>query len=180
MPPHPEALICQTQEIWIRNGVRVNPRRRHKKVSGMIFEQSLPLCLISPSAVMLRRKLLDDVGLFDEQLPACEDYDLWLRITWKHPVHLIDKPLIVKHGGHADQLSAMPQLDRYRIQALTKILRRGVLSKDQTVAALAVLNQKCAIYAMGCRKRGRFTEAAHYDRLPDNWQSDNGNHGQPK
>lgn len=24
---HPEALICQTDEIWIRNGVRVNPKK---------------------------------------------------------------------------------------------------------------------------------------------------------
>ena len=172
---HPEALICQTEEIWIRNGVRVNPRRRHKKHRGMIFEQSLPLCLISPSAVMMRRELLDAVGLFDEQLPACEDYDLWLRITWKYPVGLIDEPLIVKHGGHADQLSAMPQLDRYRIQAILKILRQGVLSEDQAAAALKVLTQKCTIYATGCRKRGRFDDAAYFDRLPGNWQSDNGN-----
>jgi glycosyltransferase involved in cell wall biosynthesis len=166
---HPEAVVCQTEEIWIRNGVRVNPRRRHKKHRGMIFQRSLPLCLISPSAVMLRRKVLDDVGLFDKQLPACEDYDLWLRITWKYPVDLIDEPLIVKHGGHADQLSAMPQLDRYRIQAIVKILRQGVLSMDQRASALNVLAEKCTIYANGCRKRRRFTEAAFYDRLPDNW-----------
>jgi glycosyltransferase involved in cell wall biosynthesis len=169
--PHPDALICQTEEIWVRNGVRVNPRRRHKKHRGMIFERSLALCMISPSAVMLRRQLLDEVGLFDEQLPACEDYDLWLRITWKYPVHLIDEPLIVKHGGHADQLSAMPQLDRYRIQALIKILRQGVLSAEQSAAALKVLAQKCAIYATGCRKRARLSEADYYDQLPARWQS---------
>jgi glycosyltransferase involved in cell wall biosynthesis len=169
---HPDALICQTEETWIRNGVRVNPGRRHKKHRGMIFERSLPLCLISPSAVMLRRELLDEVGLFDERLPACEDYDLWLRITWKYPVYLIDEPLITKHGGHADQLSAMPQLDRYRIQAIVKILRQGVLSADQTAAALEVLAQKCAVYATGCRKRGRLSEADDYDQLPNRWQKD--------
>ena len=139
---HPESLICQTEEIWIRNGKRVNPKRRHKKRRGMFFEPSLHLCLISPSAVMMRRTLLDDVGLFDERLPACEDYDLWLRTTWKHPVELIDAPLIVKHGGHADQLSAMPQLDSYRIRAIVKILLRGVLSSTQTTAALGVLSEK--------------------------------------
>ncbi|WP_419661408.1 glycosyl transferase, family II [Desulfosarcina variabilis str. Montpellier] len=168
---HPENLICQTEEIWIRHGRRVNPKRHHKKHRGMIFERCLPLCLISPSAVMMRRRLLDEVGLFDEQLPACEDYDLWLRITFKYPVALIDEPLIVKHGGHADQLSAMPQLDRYRIQAIVKILRQGVLSADQTAAALDVLTRKCAIYATGCRKRGRLGEAAYFDRLPDDWSS---------
>jgi len=162
---HPGAVLCQTEEIWIRNGVRVNPKARHRKMSGMIFEQSLPLCLISPSATMLRRSLLDEVGLFDESLPACEDYDLWLRITWKYPADLIPLPLIVKRGGHHDQLSRMAELDKYRIQAIVKVLQHAALSPDQVMAARAMLEQKCRIYAQGCRKRGRFTEAARYASL---------------
>lgn len=162
----PQALICQTEEIWIRNGKRVNPKKRHQKYSGMIFEKTLPLCLVSPSAVMIQKTLFDEVGLFDETLPACEDYDLWLRITWKHPVYLIDIPLIVKQGGHADQLSSMPELDKYRIQSLAKILRQGCLSEDQAAAALAMLKTKCEIYANGCKKRGRDKEAKYYIELP--------------
>jgi len=162
---HPSLMLCQTEEIWVRNGRRVNPKARHRKFGGMIFEKTLPLCLISPSAVMLRRALLDEIGLFDERLPACEDYDLWLRITWKYPVGLIETPLIVKRGGHADQLSAMPELDKYRIRALVKILEQGCLSPSQSAAARAMLAQKCRIYAAGCRKRGRLEEAQYYDLL---------------
>lgn len=164
----PDALICQTEEIWIRNGKRVNPKKRHQKFSGMIFEKTLPLCLVSPSAVMMRRSLIDEVGLFDETLPACEDYDLWLRISWKYPVYLIDTPLIVKCGGHADQLSSMPELDKYRIQALVKILKQDSLSQSQRNAARAMLKKKCRIYANGCGKRGRADEADYYSALPDN------------
>ncbi len=162
---HPEALICQTEEIWMRNGVRVNPGRRHRKYGGFIFEKTLPLCLISPSAVMMRKALLEDVGLFDEHLPACEDYDLWLRVTRTYPVHLIETPLIVKCGGHADQLSRMPELDKYRIQALVKLLAAGGLSASQEAAARSVLQEKCRIYAGGCRKRGRIAEAAYYESI---------------
>lgn len=163
---HPEALICQTEEIWIRNGRRVNPKTRHKKPTGCIFEPSLSLCLVSPSAVMLRKTLLDEVGLFDESLPACEDYDLWLRIAWKYPVHLIETPLTVKQGGHRDQLSRAPELDKYRIQALVKLLHQGCLSPSQHLAACSMLEQKCKIYAGGCRKRGRLAEAEDYQALP--------------
>jgi len=163
----PRAMVCQTEEIWIRGGKRVNPKYRHRKFSGMIFEKTLPLCLVSPSAVMMRASLFQEVGLFDEDLPACEDYDLWLRITWKYPVHLIRIPLIVKHGGHADQLSAMPELDKYRIHALLKILRNDCLSQIQRKAALATLAAKCSVYAGGCRKRGRIDEAIYYERLPE-------------
>ncbi len=163
---HPDALICQTEETWMRNGKRVNPKNRHQKFSGMIFEKTLPLCLVSPSAVMIRKALFQEVGLFDESLPACEDYDLWLRISWKYPVHLIDTPLIVKRGGHDDQLSAMPELDKYRIQALSKILKQGCLSPSQHLSAMEMLTQKCSIYANGCRKRGRLREAERYLAVP--------------
>lgn len=162
---HPQARICQTEEIWVRNGARVNPGKRHRKEGGMIFERSLALCLVSPSAVMMRRSLLEEVGLFDETLPACEDYDLWLRIAWKYPIQLVDQPLIIKHGGHADQLSRMPELDKYRIQSISRLLERGCLSTSQQKAAADMLKTKCAIYAQGCQKRGRTAEARHYVTL---------------
>jgi glycosyltransferase involved in cell wall biosynthesis len=161
----PDALICQTEEIWIRNGRRVNPKHRHKKPSGWIFEPSLALCLVSPSASMIRRKLFEEMGGFDESLPACEDYDLWLRIGCRFPVYLIDMPLIVKRGGHDDQLSRQPSLDRYRITSLINLIERDPLSSDQRRAVEKVLVEKCRIYAGGCLKRGRLREADYYQKL---------------
>ncbi len=162
---NPTAVINQTEEIWIRNGVRVNPKSRHHKFSGMIFERSLALCLVSPSAVMIKKNLFSKVGVFDESLPACEDYDLWLRISCQYPVHLIDTPLIMKRGGHADQLSKAPGLDKFRIQALKKIIESGQLEPDSYRAAVRTLEEKCAIFAAGCRKRGKDAEAGYYDEL---------------
>ena len=168
---HSRAMICQTEERWIRNGSRVNPKKRHQKFSGMIFERSLELCLVSPSAVMLRRSLFDTVGIFDESLPACEDYDLWLRVSCRYPVYLIDTALIVKRGGHDDQLSRAPGLDKFRIRSLQKIIASQLLSLSQRKAAIRMLKEKCAIYAMGCRKRGRDSEADFYDHLSQRFSS---------
>ncbi len=164
---HPESMICQTEEIWIRNGRRVNPRQKHRKRAGDIFIESLSLCLVSPSAVMLRRRLLDETGLFDPELPACEDYDLWLRVSSRYRVGLIEKPLLVRRGGHPGQLSAAPGLDRYRIHAIRKILDTGNLSPPQREAAVSTLEKKCAIYAAGCEKRGKYEEAARYRMMAD-------------
>jgi len=164
---NPDAQICQTEETWIRKGVRVIPKKRHKKPWGMIFEQSLALCLVSPSAVMIRRSLLKKVGGFDETLPACEDYDLWLRISCRYPVYLIDIPLTIKRGGHDDQLSASSGLDKFRIKSLKKIIASDLLSKIQYRAAVKTLKEKCAIYAAGCLKRGRKEEALYYTSLSD-------------
>jgi glycosyltransferase involved in cell wall biosynthesis len=162
---HPEALICQTDEIWIRNGVRVNPKNRHKKPSGMIFEPSLQLCLVSPSAVMIKRSLFDAVGLFNESFPACEDYDLWLRIGLYYPIYLIDRQLVVKRGGHDDQLSRNSGLDRYRILSIVSILENHTLTTPYYQAAVDVLREKCRIYADGCIRRGRADEAGFYQTI---------------
>jgi glycosyltransferase involved in cell wall biosynthesis len=164
---NPDALICQTEETWIRNGKRVTPKQKHKKQSGMIFIPSLALCLVSPSAVMMRKMLFAKVDVFDESLPACEDYDLWLRITCRYPVHLIDTPLIVKTGGHEDQLSSTIGLDKYRIYALKKILKSDFLTESQFQAAENMLKKKCRLYADGCMKHGRKTVATYYYRLAE-------------
>jgi glycosyltransferase involved in cell wall biosynthesis len=167
---HPDAVICQTEEFWIRNGKRVNPKKVHRKPSGHIFKASLALCLVSPSAVMLRKTLFDEIGEFDETLPACEDYDLWLRISARYPVHLIKTPLILKNGGHADQLSRMPGLDRYRIKAIEKVLATGNLNTARRAAAIRMLLKKAEIYAGGCRKRGKIDEARTYENLKRAYQ----------
>jgi hypothetical protein len=169
----PETQICQTDEIWIRNGVRVNACKHHRKPSGDIFEPSLHLCSVSPSAVMLRRTLFERAGGFDETLPVCEDYDLWLRIARDTPAPLIDRPLVVKRGGHADQLSRrFWGMDRFRVAALARLLDEGGLSPAQQVAAANVLAQKCAVLANGAARRGRHEEAARYHQLGAAYQLD--------
>ena len=162
---HPDAMICQTGETWIRNGIRVNPKKRHKKHSGMIFERCVELCIVSPSAVMMRRCLFEKIGRFDETLPVCEDYDLWLRVACRFPIYFIDVPLVIKRGGHPDQLSGRHCMDRFRIYALRKILKSDVLNPSQYSAAVAALKKKCTIHGAGCLKRGRVNEANHYMRL---------------
>ncbi len=170
---NPEAVACQTEEIWIRNGIRVNPGKRHLKPSGDIFVPSLRLCLVSPSAVMLKRSLLDEVGLFDEDLPACEDYDLWLRISCRYPIHLIPSHLVVKEGGNPDQLSLKVKgLDQFRIKALVKLLRGGQLNDTQVQATLHELTSKCQIYGRGCLKRGRKEEGEYYLGLLEKLRSE--------
>lgn len=160
---HPEFSIAQTEEIWIRNGKRVNAMKKHAKSGGDIFERSLELCLISPSAVIIKKKLLDKVGLFDETLPACEDYDLWLRITAKQAVGLLSEPLIEKYGGHSDQLSRFyPIMDRFRVKSLRNLLRHGQLNNRQKKQAQAVLAQKSLVIAKGAWRRKKIFSSGYY------------------
>jgi glycosyltransferase involved in cell wall biosynthesis len=165
---HPEAVACQTEERWIRRGVRVNPMKKHFKPSGEIFEPCLKLCVVSPSAAVVKRSLLEEVGVFDEDFPVCEDYDLWLRISWKYPIWLIPEPLVIKEGGSPDQLSrSIEGMDRYRIRAIARLLGSGCLGERQTEAALKELHFKCRVYGNGCMRRGKKKEGEYYLNLPE-------------
>jgi glycosyltransferase involved in cell wall biosynthesis len=155
--------ISQTGETWLRGNRRVNPGRRHRKRPGDIFVDALNTCLISPSAVILRRELLDEVGGFDDEMAACEDYDLWLRILVRHEVGLLDEPLVVRRAGHPGQLSAtVAALDRFRILALAKLLTDASLGAAKRAAAAEVMAGKCLIYGKGLARRGRLDDAAFF------------------
>ncbi len=175
---HPELRICQTDEIWVRRGRRVNPPASHRKPEGRIFLPSLHRCVVSPSAVMLCRRLFWEAGGFDESLPACEDYDLWLRLAWRHDIGLVPDPLVVKRGGHEDQLSRGWGLDRFRIRALLKLLEEPELPPAYREAVSRTLAEKCRIYAQGCLKRGKLNEAAAYLELAAQKGPPRGNGGE--
>jgi GT2 family glycosyltransferase len=155
-----------TDEIWVRNGVRVNAMNKHRKYSGDIFCHCLPLCIVSPSSVLLHTELLNEVGGFDESMPVCEDYDLWLRIAKRFPFHFIGEKLIVKRGGHEDQLSRkFWGMDRWRVQSLEKLLQDNRINEVQRDWVVAMLIEKCRILANGYGKRGKSQGEEHYRNL---------------
>lgn len=163
---HPGYRLCHTQESWIRNGVRVNQMKKHAKSGGHIFQQCLPLCVISPSSVVIHRTLFEDVGLFDEALPACEDYDLWLRICAHEAVLFVETPQILKYGGHDDQLSRKHWgMDRFRIRALQKILQDPKLEAHQKQLVVKTLLHKARILYKGAEKRGNQQRADKYREI---------------
>jgi glycosyltransferase involved in cell wall biosynthesis len=165
MQQNPQIEICQTEEIWIRGGVRVNPGKKHHKPSGDIFRQSLDLCLVSPSAVMMTKDLFERAGGFDETFPVCEDYDLWLRIASEREVALMPTALVIKRGGHADQLSrSVWGMDRFRVAALLKLLGTGIRGEKRGWV-IETLKRKAAILSQGARKRGKEHEAMCYEAL---------------
>ena len=156
---NPAAKFLHTNEIWIRNGVRVNQMKKHKKYGGYIFEKCLDMCRISPSSVLIKKDIFDEIGMFDETLKVCEDYDLWLRFASKYQVHFLDQPLIKKYGGHSDQLSKVDDgIESYRIRSLKKIINSGILNKKQKTITKDVLVKKMYIYAKGLEKRNKIRE----------------------
>ncbi|MBN2038478.1 MAG: glycosyltransferase [Spirochaetes bacterium] len=161
---NPHVKIHQTEEIWIRNGRRVNSMNKHAKKCGRLFMRSLNMCMISPSSVVLHKSLFEEYGLFDENLPVCEDYDLWLRITGNERAGLIRENLIRKTGGHESQLSRTYWgMDRFRVYSIIKLLRSGMLHDKPRYLKKAkeTALSKCEILLNGALKREK-SEFAHY------------------
>lgn len=162
----PNYRLIYTDEIWIRRGRRVNARKTHRKYGGWIYERCLPLCIVSPSSILIHQTILEQEGLFDESFPVCEDYELWLRISARRPVYYLHEPLIVKRGGHEDQLSRSTWgFDRYRVRALVKTYDSNSLSPRQKVLTAREIVRKSKILVTGCSKRNRKQEVQQYQGL---------------
>lgn len=157
------------EERWIRNGVRVNQKKIHQKSGGDIFNRALHLCLISPSTVVLEKKLFWDFNGFDEKFIVCEDFDLWLRILSKHEIGFVQDEVIFKYGGHEDQLSAkFKAMDEFRIWTYEKILKTLQLSDERKDELLKVADKKCEILITGYQKHGHETKAQIIE-VKKNW-----------
>ena len=166
----PEYEFCHTNEIWIRNGNRVNQMKKHKKYGGEIFEKCLDICRISPSSSLIKKSIFEEIGYFDESLQVCEDYDLWLRVTARYPVLFVDSPLIKKYGGHSDQLSKLPHgIEQYRIRSLEKILFSNYLFPAQQKIAIDTILYKLKIYVNGLKKRGKIEDLEIYKKKIHYW-----------
>jgi glycosyltransferase involved in cell wall biosynthesis len=166
----PELQAIHTGERWIRNGNEVTPPAYLDKSSHLLWERSLRHCLICPSSVLIHRSVFETVGFFDEFLTVCEDYDFWLRMLLEQEIGLVDEKLVIKHGGHDDQLSTTTWgMDRFRVMALQKILNNPILGNDRKVNVLEVLHKKCGILAQGSEKRGKLEEAEKYKDLSDQY-----------
>jgi glycosyltransferase involved in cell wall biosynthesis len=149
----------QTREIWIRNGTRVNPPKHSIKQGGNLFTSSLERCMITPSSVLIQKNVLEQEGGFDESYPACEDYELWLRLTMRYPIGLVDDNYLIRYGGHSDQLShKYPAMDQFRIRAMYSLWNKNILSQEQKKILEKVLKQKLNVYQKGCIKRARMEE----------------------
>ncbi len=164
MLANPGALVSHTEEKWLRRGKHLNQKKRHRKEGGNIFSRCLELCAVGMSTIMTCRELFSRFGMFDESLPCCEDYDLWLRVSAGEPFLFVNQPLTVKEGGREDQLSARHRLgmDKYRIYALRKLLKSAVLTREQDKLTRRELARKCRIYGNGCLKHGRSAEGREF------------------
>lgn len=163
---------CHTDEEWIRDGNQVIPPKYLDKSPKNLFARSLRRCLICPSSVLLHQNVFSEIGLFDESLPVCEDYDFWLRLLLLTEPALVDQKLVVKHGGHPDQLStSVWGMDRFRVRSMEMLLKKPNLPDNRRHEVWTALSEKCEILENGFAKRNKPEEAGEYSRKKERYLS---------
>lgn len=163
---YPQYLLIHCNETWLKNGKILNQKKHHKKQGGRIFIPSVRLCCISPSAVLIRRSLFQELGLFREDFPVCEDYELWLRITSRYEVGFLDEPLLIKHGGHKDQLSKKYfAMDYWRLKALYPYLTDKDLSLEERQEVQQVLISRAEILLKGYKRHKNFKNKTEVEKI---------------
>ena len=169
-----EYSLIHTDEVWFRNNKHINQMKKHKKQGGYIFERCLSLCCISPSSVLFKKNILDKVGLFDESLPVCEDYDLWLKICSSEEVLFAQDKLTYKYGGHKDQLSkSYWGMDRFRIKSIENIIKNFDLTNKQKKQAKKELIKKLKIIINGAFKRNNLSIVNEFSTKFEYWDKVN-------
>lgn len=169
-----EYNLIHTDEVWFRNNKHINQMKKHKKQGGYIFERCLSLCCISPSSVLFKKNILDKVGLFDESLPVCEDYDMWLKICSSEEVLFAQDKLTYKYGGHKDQLSkSYWGMDRFRIKSIENVIKNFDLTYKQKKQAKKELIKKLKIIINGAFKRNNLSIVNEFSTKLEYWDKVN-------
>lgn len=160
---NPKIKACHSGEEWVRNGNPVKVPTRLNKSNDGLFSRSLDRCIICPSSILIHRSVFKKIGIFDEDLPLCEDYDFWIRLLLHYEIGLVKEALVIKQGGHSDQLSTSTWgLDRFRVQSLEKILASEPLNPNQKIAILSVIAHKADLLSKGFSKHEKREEAIFY------------------
>ena len=168
---YPNIMWVHGNEQWIRNNIKVNQMNKHKKGGGEQFCPSLSLCLVSPSCVVLKKQLLFDNGMFREDFPACEDYDLWLKILANNEIGFIEDVLINKYGGHDDQLShKYVAMDYWRIKSIDWVIRNRELKEEYLINAKKILLKKCKILLKGYVKHNNLNNYSEIESIQNSYK----------
>lgn len=100
--------------------------------SGWIYPQLLLDCVVHTSTVMLRRQVVEEIGLFDTQLVNGEDYNYWLRVSRRHEIHkLAGVYSFYREVAGSLTKQTAPKPENYEYRVISRAIQQwGLVSPD--------------------------------------------------
>lgn len=122
-------IYCNCCVVDDDTGERIYQKKKFHKgnVYNLVLERNF---IGTTSFPLIKKECLVSVGGFDEELPACQDYDMWIRLCERYLVDFIDEPLVIYHNHSGDQITKNAGK---RINALTRLINKNeeVLQKNK-------------------------------------------------
>ena len=132
---YPEKLARQVSVLLrghqnvgaVYTGYDVVDRDTGKAISRMIPEHRADVssvllrgnCVGPTSSFLVRRKCFETVGMFDESLPAFQEYDLWIRLSRAYQFDFVSACLFNYHV-HSKRIWANPEAIRKGLDILVQ------------------------------------------------------------
>jgi glycosyltransferase involved in cell wall biosynthesis len=91
---------------------------------GHVIDKYVQSRFLFPSTMVLRRDAMERCGLFDEEMRACEDLELFARLCLQGKVAWIREPLMVRYEGTHNITGNSERMLHYMIVAFTKVLAK--------------------------------------------------------
>lgn len=140
--------ISHTNEFWYKKDRFINQGKKHQRYGGKIFAKVLDMCRVSPSSLLVHKDVFKDIGLFDEGLRVCEDYEWTLRCALKYDFCYMEEKLLIKRAITDNSLSASIQnIESIRLNILKSFENKygASLSDGELLALRAELARKNTI-----------------------------------
>jgi len=106
------------------------------KYRGYVFEKNLAKNFIvgGSSTVILQREAIKKVGKFDESLPSCEDWDLWIRIA-RHYEFDFAPEILVNCFSHSKRISSNFERVRLGLKLFSNKYRKEIDKQRNNIKA---------------------------------------------
>jgi glycosyltransferase involved in cell wall biosynthesis len=161
---HPGAMVTRVGERCGKAAEKSRAAKTTLGPSGWIFEQAVHSSPMCTSTALIRKTCFQECGAFDENLPACEDYDLWLRLAARYPIYGLEGATVTRRSPRRDSSSRSWSWDRFRVYALEKAFQSGHLSSTQRFLVAEEIVRKCERLVDGFRRHKSAERSNFYER----------------
>jgi glycosyltransferase involved in cell wall biosynthesis len=117
-----DLIVCNYVKFY-PDGTEIVERRR--LIEGWSYTKALShqYWWTAPSAAMVRKRIFDEIGVFDPRQRSGEDLDMWRRISWRHTIHQMDEVLMRYRAGHASMMRQRRRANLYDLRHFVKMYR---------------------------------------------------------
>lgn len=149
MEKNPDAALCFTRGVTFGDGDFFSRHALKRGVARNHFRALLYGNFIANSSVLIRKRVLDEVGPFNVEkfLHGAEDYEMWLRIAFQHRLVRLNESLI-KYRVHRNNLAANRAKGTLRGIYIVRNFSRNMALRQSVTGALTWQWLKFATYSI--------------------------------